>query len=158
MSTSDNGDADATSPGLPGELVRSVAERLKEENHDLRRYGYQLALVPEGPNAQAAAGAGAGTQRGHGEHTGDAAGDGAGDGGRDGTASETLRIPLADVADAEAAPAGADGHWSEVEVQKLPNHELRIRLRGYTEEGEDGNVHERRMAELVRELVREALL
>lgn len=52
--------------------------------------------------------------------------------------------------------AGGDGHWAEVEVQKLPNDDLSIRLRGYTEAA--GSDDQERMAALVRALLREALI
>lgn len=55
----------------------------------------------------------------------------------------------------EAATDG-DGHWAEVEVQRLPNDDLSIRLRGYTET--PGSRDQERMAELVRALLRETLL
>lgn len=144
MSKTDDGDA--SSPGLPGELVRAVAERLKEENSDLHEYGYQLALVPEAPgDGEALALAPVGGADGNGRAGVDEGGDE--DGGH-GAAS--------DGADARREDPGPSGHWSEVEVQKLPNHELRIRLRGYTEDG--ATDHERRMAELVRELVKQAIM
>lgn len=106
--------------GLPGELVHQVAERLKEANDDLERYGYHLALVPdEGP--------------------------------------PTDGVPLGRVAEASARAArGAGGHWAEVEVRKLPNEDLSIRLRGYRET--PGSEDQARMAELVRALLREALV
>lgn len=149
MSKADNGDA--SSPGLPGELVRSVAERLKEENTDLHRYGYQLALVPEAPGAGEAYPLAPAVEA--------AAGEGGDDGGRggdgDGRGEGEGRHADADAGRGDA-PGEAEGHWSEVEVQKLPNRELRIRLRGYTDEA--ASRQERRMADLVRELVRAALL
>lgn len=121
VSRDSNGD-DA-SPGLPGDLVRAVAERLRQENVDLREYGYQLALVPE---------------------EGDA-------------------VPLAEAAPQTApgtrgpnARGDGHGHWSEVEVQKLPNNDLSIRLRGY--DRTEGTDEEERMAELIRELLSQAFL
>lgn len=65
-------------------------------------------------------------------------------------------VPLPDDATQEDPPANGDGHWSEVEVQKLPNNDLRIHLRGYT--ARDGTRQEERTADLVRELLRETLL
>lgn len=55
----------------------------------------------------------------------------------------------------EAATDGA-GHWAEVEVQKLPNDDLSIRLRGYSEAAASDD--QERMAKLVRALLRETLL
>lgn len=99
--------------GLPGELVQEVAERLRQENADLREHGYHLAVVRDDEEG----------------------------------------VPLDRAA--EAGAPGEDGHWSEVEVQKLPNNDLRIRLRGYTEA--PGGDDEQRMAEIVRALLRETL-
>lgn len=107
--------------GLPGELVRQVAERIREANVDLERYGYQLALVPEEDDAA----------------------DGAV------PVPEAVGVPV-------TVPEGAvDGHWSEVEVEKLANDDLRIRLRGFTRG--DGSDRDERMARLVRALLRETL-
>lgn len=109
-------DIDRPSPGLPGDLVRGIAERLQEENSDLREYGYHLALVPEDDTPRKA-------------------------------------VPV------EEAPSNGGpphGHWSEVEIQKLPNNDLAIRLRGYT--ASSGTEQEERTAELVRELLRATLL
>lgn len=64
-------------------------------------------------------------------------------------------VPLEGASDGVRAAAERDGHWSEVEIQKLPNDDLSIRLRGYTEA--DGSDGQERMAELVRALLRETL-
>lgn len=137
----DEDDGQGASPGLPGELVRAVAERLREENSEIRQYGYQLALVPRGE----AGGAGGGEPDRKGA-------DGA-DGGGGGSAEGPRPLPLPDPT--TAVGNGEHGHWSEVEIQKLPNNDLSIRLRGYAQS--EGSEQEERMAELVRRLLRNAI-